>query len=73
VLVGYLSGYCRVLLDPAPGALNATIDNLSEQARNGLQEKVEQDIWPTKAPRLPQRHRPGWQEGHRGGHRTSRH
>jgi site-specific DNA recombinase len=26
------------------------IDNLSEEARKGLQEKVEQGIWPTKAP-----------------------
>jgi site-specific DNA recombinase len=26
------------------------IDNLSEEARKGQQEKAEQDIWPTKAP-----------------------
>src|SRR3954454_15127678 len=26
------------------------IDNLSEEARKGMQEKVEQGIWPTKAP-----------------------
>jgi DNA invertase Pin-like site-specific DNA recombinase len=26
------------------------IDNLSEEARKGMQEKAEQGIWPTKAP-----------------------
>ena len=35
------------------------IDNLSEEARKGMQEKAEQGIWPTdRAARLPQR-RPG--------------
>ena len=42
------------------------IDNLSEEARKGMQEKAEQGIWPTKcAARLSQRHRPGRQEDHR--------
>ena len=42
------------------------IDNLSEEARKGMQEKAEQGIWPTKcAARLSQRHGPGRQEDHR--------
>ena len=42
------------------------IDNLSEEARKGMQEKAEQGIWPTKcAARLSQHHRPGRQEDHR--------
>ena len=34
------------------------IDNLSEEARKGQQEKAEQGIWPTKAP-LGYRNVPG--------------
>ena len=46
------------------------IDNLSEEARKGMQEKAEQGIWPTNsAARLSQRHRPGRQEDHR--HRSA--
>ena len=42
------------------------IDNLSEEARKGMQEKAEQGIWPTQgAARLSQCHRPGRQEDHR--------
>jgi site-specific DNA recombinase len=42
------------------------IDNLSEEARKGMQEKAEQGIWPTKWPaRLSPHHRPGRQEDHR--------
>ena len=42
------------------------IDNLSEEARKGMQEKAEQGIWPTdRAARLSQRRRPGRQEDHR--------
>ncbi|MBX3552907.1 MAG: recombinase family protein [Pseudolabrys sp.] len=41
------------------------IDNLSEEARKGMQEKAEQGIWPTVPTRLSQHHWPGRQEGHR--------
>ena len=42
------------------------IDNLSEEARKGMQEKAEQGIWPTcRAARLPERGRLRWQEDHR--------
>src|SRR5947207_1973049 len=42
------------------------IDNLSEEARKGMQEKAEQGIWPTKCPLgVSQRHRAGRQEDHR--------
>jgi len=34
------------------------IDNLSEEARKGMQEKAEQGIWPTKTP-LGYRNIPG--------------
>ena len=47
------------------------IDNLSEEARKGMQEKAEQGIWPTKcAARLPQRRRAGRQEDHRARSRS---
>ena len=42
------------------------IDNLSEEARKGMQEKAEQGIWPTiDTARLPQCGRPRRQEDHR--------
>ena len=42
------------------------IDNLSEEARKGMQEKAEQgDLADQDAARLPQRHGPGRQKGHR--------
>jgi site-specific DNA recombinase len=42
------------------------IDNLSEEARKGLQEKAARHLADKNAARLSQHHRPGRQENYRG-------